>query len=156
MKHSIAVFMAATLILCSGCSAKFIQKTNPANTNLAASATTDNQETNPTNTDLAASATTDSQETNPTNADPAASAAADSQETKEEQKTLTGSLDEIKDFMFIVTDDNGDSYALSFGENKPNGLEKCSAGDRITVTYTGKLSVVDAFTGEILSVEPAK
>ncbi len=31
-----------------------------------------------------------------------------------------------------------------------------SVGDEVTVTYTGELSVVDAFEGEILSVAPAE
>ena len=31
-----------------------------------------------------------------------------------EEKTLNGTVDEIKDFMFIVTDDSGASYELSF------------------------------------------
>ena len=72
-----------------------------------------------------------------------------------EEKTLTGTLDEVKDFMFVVTDDNGDSYALTFEGNAPEGLSEREVGDRVTVTYTGELSVVDSFTGEILSVEAA-
>lgn len=54
--------------------------------------------------------------------------------------------------MFIITDDNEVSYAFSF-EEKPEGLDKVSVGDEVTVTYTGTLSEVDPFTGEILSVE---
>ena len=72
-----------------------------------------------------------------------------------EEKTLTGTLDEVKDFMFVVTDDNGDSYALTF-DSAPEGLADQSVGDRVTVTYTGELSVVDAFTGQVLSVEAAE
>ena len=71
-------------------------------------------------------------------------------------KTLTGTLDEVKDFMFVVTDDNGDSYALTFEGNAPEGLSEREVGDRVTVTYTGELSVVDAFTGQVLSVEAAE
>ena len=73
-----------------------------------------------------------------------------------EEKTLTGTLDEVKDFMFVVTDDNGDSYALTFEGNAPEGLSEREVGDRVTVTYTGELSVVDAFTGQVLSVKAAK
>ena len=76
-------------------------------------------------------------------------------EEAEEEKTLTGTLDEVKDFMFVVTDDNGDSYALTF-DSAPEGLADQSVGDRVTVTYTGELSVVDAFTGQVLSVEAAE
>ncbi|MFR4352291.1 MAG: DUF1344 domain-containing protein [Roseburia sp.] len=66
--------------------------------------------------------------------------------------TLTGTIDEIKDFMFIVTAEDGNSYALPF-EEMPKGLEGLKAGDKVTVTYTGELSVVDTFNGEIISVE---
>ena len=73
-----------------------------------------------------------------------------------EKKTLTGTLDEMKDFMFVVTDGNGDSYALTFEGGAPEGLAEQEVGDRVTVTYTGELSVVDAFTGQVLSVKAAK
>lgn len=74
------------------------------------------------------------------------------QEIQAEDKTLTGTVEEIKDFMFIVTDDNGISYELSF-DTKPQGLDGVSNGDKVKVTYTGELSEVDAFTGTIISVE---
>lgn len=72
------------------------------------------------------------------------------------QKTLTGTLDEVKDFMFIVTDDDGNSYAFPIDGETPQGFDQVSMGDRVTVTYTGTLSVVDNFTGDIISVEPSK
>lgn len=68
------------------------------------------------------------------------------------EQTVTGTIDEIKDFMFIVTDDSGNSYEFSF-ETKPDGLDDVQAGDKVKVTYTGELSEVDAFTGKIISVE---
>ena len=71
------------------------------------------------------------------------------------EHTLTGTLDEVKDFMFVVTDKDGVSYALNF-EKKPEGLADVSVGDSVTVTYTGELSEIDPFTGTILRVEPAK
>lgn len=74
----------------------------------------------------------------------------------QEAQTLTGTLDEVKDFMFVVTDDNGDSYALAFDGDAPEGLKDQTVGSRVTVTYTGTLSVVDSFTGEVLSVEAAE
>lgn len=73
----------------------------------------------------------------------------------EEEKTLTGTLDEVKDFMIVVTDEKGDSYALTFEGSAPEGLDEQEVGTQVTVTYTGELSVVDSFTGEILSVEAA-
>ena len=37
----------------------------------------------------------------------------------------------------------------------PEGLSDVKEGDEVTVTYTGELSEVDAFTGTIISVEKA-
>lgn len=70
----------------------------------------------------------------------------------EDVSEVIGKVDEIKDFMFIVTDDNKVSYAFSF-EEKPQGLDKIAVGDMVIVTYTGTISEVDPFMGEILSVE---
>lgn len=74
----------------------------------------------------------------------------------EDASTMTGTLDEVKDFMFVVTDDQGDSYAFSLNDEKPAGLEKQKVGSRVTVTYTGEISVVDHFEGKVLSVQAAK
>ena len=72
-----------------------------------------------------------------------------------EGKELTGTIDEIKDFMFVVTDKNGTSYGFTF-EEKPEGLENVSNGDTVTVKYTGTVSEVDPFEGEVISVEKTK
>lgn len=72
--------------------------------------------------------------------------------TAESASEATGTLDEIKDFMFVVTDDAGVSYAFTF-EKKPEGLEQVKVGDKVIVKYTGTISEVDAFTGEVLSIE---
>ena len=66
-----------------------------------------------------------------------------------------GTIDEIKDFMFVVTDENDTPYSFTF-EEKPEGLENVSNGDTVTVKYTGTISEVDPFEGEVLSVEKAK
>lgn len=73
-------------------------------------------------------------------------------EAKEEE--LKGKISDIKDFMFTVTTDDGKSYALNF-DKKPEGLDKLKDGDEVVVQYTGELSEVDPFEGEILSVEKA-
>lgn len=73
-----------------------------------------------------------------------------------EQSTLTGVIDEIKDFMFVVTDENDTPYAFSFDGEKPKGLDEVKAGDKVIVTYTGELSMVDHFDGEIISIEKAE
>ncbi len=57
---------------------------------------------------------------------------------------LTGKLDEKKDFMFVVTDDQGASYQFSIDSSaKPEGYDDVAVGDSVTVTYTGALSEVD-------------
>lgn len=53
----------------------------------------------------------------------------------------------------MVTDTKDTSYAFTF-ESKPDGLDDVAVGDTVTVvTYTGTISEVDGFDGEILSVE---
>ena len=61
-------------------------------------------------------------------------------------------VDEIKDFMFIVTDDNKVCYAFTF-EERPEGLDEIAVGDKVIVKYTGTISEVDPFRGKILSIE---
>ena len=74
----------------------------------------------------------------------------------EETSTFTGTLDEVKDFMFVVTGEDGTCYEFTFDEEKPEGLDSVNVGDKVTVTYTGTVSEVDPFEGEVLSVEAAK
>lgn len=73
----------------------------------------------------------------------------------QEEKELTGTIDDIKDFMFVVTDDKDTPYSFTFDE-KPDGLESVASGDKVTVKYTGTISEVDPFEGKILSVEKAE
>ena len=77
------------------------------------------------------------------------------QEETAEGKELTGTIDEIKDFMFVVTDKDGTSYGFTF-EEKPEGLENVSNGDTVIVKFTGTVSEVDPFEGEVISVEKTK
>ena len=67
------------------------------------------------------------------------------------QSEVTGKVEEIKDFMFIVTDDDNVSYAFTF-EEKPEDLDMIAVGDRVIVTYTGTISEVDPFMGGILEI----
>ena len=64
----------------------------------------------------------------------------------EDTSEVIGKVEEIKDFMLIVTDDDHVSYAFSFDE-MPEGLDKIAVGDRVLVTYTGTLSEIDPFVG---------
>lgn len=73
----------------------------------------------------------------------------------QEEKELTGTIDDIKDFMFVLTDDKDTPYSFTFDE-KPDGLESVASGDKVTVKYTGTISEVDPFEGKIISVEKAE
>lgn len=75
-----------------------------------------------------------------------------SADTDAETSSITGTIDEIKDFMFHITDSDGTSYALSF-DATPEGLSDVKNGDMVTVIYTGELSEIDAFTGTVISVK---
>ena len=78
------------------------------------------------------------------------------QESQTADASTSGTLDEVKDFMFVVTDAQGASYAFTFDGEKPAGLDDAKIGDKVTVTYTGEISEVDPFEGEVLSVEVSK
>ena len=83
----------------------------------------------------------------------ASSAAASSSSSEQQQEnTLTGSLDEKKNGMFVVTDAEGAAYDPS---DTPKGLDDAAEGDSVTVTYTGTVSEVDSFDGTVVSVEKA-
>lgn len=91
---------------------------------------------------------TDSKEAGST----AGSSALAGQEEDTEEKELTGTIEDIKDFMFDITDESGACYSFTF-DKKPEGLENVSNGDNVTVKYTGTISEVDPFEGEVISVE---
>lgn len=75
---------------------------------------------------------------------------------EEAESTMTGTISEIKDFMFTLTSD-GDDYAFTFeSDKKPEGLADVKDGDTVTVTYTGTVDTVDAFSGTVVSVKAAK
>lgn len=67
------------------------------------------------------------------------------------KKILEGTLSEKKDFMFVVEDGEKKPHVLAFSE-KPDGYDELTIGDNVNVEYTGELSDVDAFTGEVLSI----
>lgn len=70
------------------------------------------------------------------------------------ESTLSGTLDEKKDFMFVVTDEKGASYEFTFDASaKPEGLDDAAEGDSVTVTYKGTVSEADPFDGTVISVE---
>lgn len=69
-----------------------------------------------------------------------------------EVRTFIGRLEAKKDMMFIITNDSGEAYSVGF-EKAPEGYEQLKEGDMVIMEYTGKLSVVDSFSGEILSIK---
>lgn len=79
---------------------------------------------------------------------------ASSSDSATAESKLSGTLDEKKDFMFVVTDEKGASYEFTFDASaKPEGLDDVSEGDSVTVTYTGTVSEADPFDGTVISVE---
>ena len=91
---------------------------------------------------------TDSKEAGST----AGSSALAGQEENTEEKELTGTIEDIKDFMFDITDESGACYSFTF-DKKPEGLENVSNGDNVTVKYTGTISEVDPFEGDSFCCE---
>lgn len=87
------------------------------------------------------------------NTDTGAAAASSSDSASAESK-LSGTLDEKKDFMFVVTDEKGAAYEFTFDASaKPEGLDDVAEGDSVTVTYKGTVSEADPFDGTVISVE---
>ena len=79
---------------------------------------------------------------------------ASSSDSASAESKLSGTLDEKKDFMFVVTDEKGAAYEFTFDASaKPEGLDDVSEGDSVTVTYKGTVSEADPFDGTVLSVE---
>ncbi len=71
---------------------------------------------------------------------------------QEETKAVVGTFMEKKDFMFTVKDAEGKFYGFNF-DVKPKNYADFNDGDVVKVTYTGTISEVDPFDGEILSIE---
>ena len=73
----------------------------------------------------------------------------------EEVNIVTGTFMEKKDFMFTVQDERGRYFGFNF-DVKPEKYEEFKEGDIVKVTYTGTITEVDPFEGEILSIEKIK
>ena len=149
MKKKAYVLLVAgllTLSLAAGCGQKAADNANAGQSNVQSEA----QQSDASAEEKQSETVTESteQETSVTEAGEEQNGGAASTE----EKTLTGTIEEIKDFMFIVVDESGAEYEFSFDE-KPQGLENVAVGDNVLVTYTGEVSEVDAFNGTVLSVE---
>ena len=129
-KRNLITVLMMTAALAAGCGAK-------AETTTAAPTQAETTKAETTQAETTQSETTQSE----------------SQKTEEKTESVTGKIEEIKDFMFTIESDKG-TYAMTF-DTAPEGLSDGKEGDEVTVTYTGELSEVDAFTGTIISVEKA-
>lgn len=67
--------------------------------------------------------------------------------------TVSGTVDEIKDFMFVIETPEGAFYSFPISSDGQIDLSDITVGDEIVVEYEGTLSEIDSFTGEVLSVE---
>ena len=72
-----------------------------------------------------------------------------------DEQELVGTISDIKNVMFNVTDDKGTTYSFTFDAEAPKGLDTVKAGDNVKVTFKGELSEVDPVT-DVVSVEAAK
>lgn len=131
MKRNLIAILMITAALASGCGAKASDTTTTA----------------ATQAETTQAATTQAE------ASQAETTQAAAQETEAKTEVITGKIEEIKDFMFTIERNQG-TYAMTF-DTAPEGLSDVKEGDQVTVTYTGELSEVDAFTGTIISVEKA-
>lgn len=67
--------------------------------------------------------------------------------------TVSGTVDEIKDFMFVIETSEGAFYSFPISSDGEIDLSDITVGDEIVVEYEGTLSEIDSFTGKVLSVE---
>lgn len=88
-----------------------------------------------------------------------ASAESKAEEVKVEAKAgegdvqeLEGTISEIKNVLFDVTDANDTTYSFTFDGEAPKGLDTVKEGDKVKVTFKGELSEVDPIT-DVVSVE---
>ena len=147
MKKRALIMMSTAMVMvfAAACSSKNTPSATAGETTAAVAETTQQETTKAESTASAESLNTDE--------------AKDSEESKadsaadQEEASMTGTISDIKDFMFTITFD-GQDYGFSFDQNeKPQGLDSVKDGDTVMVTYTGTVNTVDAFTGKILSVE---
>lgn len=72
-----------------------------------------------------------------------------------EKNMLKGTISEIKDMQFVLEAEDKKAYVFSF-DKKPEGLDAVKDGMMVEVTYTGEVSEVDPFKGEVVSVKEVK
>lgn len=71
----------------------------------------------------------------------------------EDAEILEGTVDEVKDSMFVVKTADEKFYAFNFGENVCATPGDFAAGNTVRLYYSGTLSEIDAFDGTVYKVE---
>ena len=149
MKKRALIMMSTAMVMvfAAACSSKNTPSATASETTAAVAETTQQETTKAESTAAAATENSNTEEAKDSEESKADSAA------DQEEASMTGTISDIKDFMFTITFD-GQDYGFSFDQNeKPQGLDSVKDGDTVMVTYTGTVNTVDAFTGKILSVE---
>lgn len=149
MKKAVLIFaVILSVSLFAGCGSQKKPAADPAGTDISGEVQTDNPE---------ADALAEEKQTADVSAEDEKAGSSEEVQSGEEEKekTMTGTLDEVKDFMFVLKEGEDTYYAFAFDE-KPEGLDSLKAGDKVTVTYIGEVTEIDAFTGKIISVEKAE
>ena len=151
--------LAGVLALATACSSQgTTTATTAAQTTAAAKETAEVKETTVAKETAGTKETAEVKETADAKETADKKETADAKETtekadEEKESTMTGT---ISDFMFTITSD-GNDYAFTFdNDKKPEGLAEVKDGDKVTVTYTGTVSAVDAFSGTVVSVKAEK
>ena len=154
--------LAGVLALATACSSQgTTTATTAAQTTAAAKETAEVKETTVAKETAGTKETAEVKETADAKETADKKETADAKETtekadEEKESTMTGTISDIKDFMFTITSD-GNDYAFTFdNDKKPEGLAEVKDGDKVTVTYTGTVSAVDAFSGTVVSVKAEK
>lgn len=75
--------------------------------------------------------------------------------SQSDAQSVSGTVDEVKDFMFVIEAEDGCFYAFDYDKaNAPEGFDNVAVGASITIHYEGgELSEVDNFNGTIVSIE---
>lgn len=69
-----------------------------------------------------------------------------------DEKTVSGVFMDKKDFMFTIEDETGSFFGFNF-DKTPENYDDFKDGDIVKVTYTGVITDVDPFEGEIIKIE---
>lgn len=87
--------------------------------------------------------------------DPDASEVGSASSVEVQGSEIVGTVDEVKDFMFVIEAEDGCFYAFDYDKaNAPEGFDNVAVGASITINYEGgELSEVDNFNGTIVSIE---